>query len=564
MSARPDHRARALLALGVLAALLACWWLLEAERESLDVAATPSDHGDSAATSSNDATLQIAGSAKVDGSGEAPSARVELDESGEPLAMRAEQRSVYVHVAGLLPGRTARVQVVSTTARTGEQVRSQHDTDVSGRLLFAAPLGELSLDAWAEDMRAVPVRALVAERPLEIELRLLDRVQLHGRVQHASSREPIADASVTLRGLGSHTRSDAAGRFALWLPVDGDKYELRCEADGYGSECWSVMQHADGSWLMGFEGEQHLRSRSRFRAALPELVLELLPARTIRGEVHGPDGPLAGARVHARGDFRIDRARSTPESARAETDAMGRFELRALRPDITHLLTITHEPHPQLGRLVRRQVLVPASAEPEQHVGLVRLDRGCTVTLRLADRSGAPIEQALLVLSAEVPSVSQARGLSSVGFPRDETPTPLLRHTVRTATDGSASITAVAPGRYELELLGGPAEIVPSRVDVLEFPEQRLELVLPSSARITGRVADAEGPLAGVRIELDRSRGRSTLSAADGSFSIAGLIEGRTYELRASRRDSRQLAWLSQSREAKPGDVVEFVLEREH
>lgn len=561
---------RALLALPSLLAVGVLGWWLQNEPSVIELGPQPSSEArePSAPLDTRAIVTGVPDSDPIEGSNVdvAPaSARVALDERSTSSPQRSDLASVRIRVLGLEAGQRARVRVRPTSEAERAEAGSTHDTDEQGQLVLELPPGGLHVDAWAKERRALPVEALVASGANDIELHLLRIVALRGRVTRAGDAQPIEGAHVSLHDLVDRTTSDAGGLFELSLPIDGQKHVLRCETEGFGFECWIVSQHSDGSWQSGFEQQHSLRSNSRFREALPELELQLVPARTIRGEVHGPDGPLAGASVAASGSLKIDQQRAATDKASAKTDAAGRFELLGLRPDVSHVLTITHDEHPQRRRhrrLTRRQLLVPASVEPVQEVGLVRLARGCKLTIHLRDRMGAPIEQALIVLEAEVPTFAGGEPASPMAFPRDHAPRPMLRHTVRTGADGSAELEQVAAGSYEIEARDLRAELVPERFDVRESAEQRLELELSSSARITGRVLSAEGALAGVRIELRYSGGRHALSSADGSFSFAGLVEGRGYELRAAGWDSNRLIWLPQTRKARPGDSVELVLVR--
>jgi len=376
-------------------------------------------------------------------------------------------------------------------------------------------------------------------------------VELRGIVRELSGG--IVEGAHVSSG-AAHTRSDAEGRFLLWVPP-GAETAVRARADGY----------TDG------EAPGVAPGRTFEIALLPEAIL--------RGRVvHGESGAaIAHARViisAADGHFFTQRGDTT-------TDEHGRFRVGGLPPgpykaeviadeayglaDAQVYLGVGHssEPleirtHPAhlliglatvdgLGTCTKGHVILepdgpgaPRGATIDAE-GLARL-RGVLpgpYRLSVACPGAAPlVNEPLLVDQTQTDlrwrltrglavrgRVVDARGRPAPGLWVSDYSDEAAAHAAGALTgeDGAFELSGLLPGEHRLRL-SGPGPLPDRPTDVLLPPGSDLdgvELRLPPAGQLRGRVLDREGSgLAGLTVTLQRpdAPALTVTTADDGAY----------------------------------------------
>lgn len=149
----------------------------------------------------------------------------------------------------------------------------------------------------------------------------------------------------------------------------------------------------------------------------------------------------------------------------------------------------------------------------------------------LAPGSGATVDwrsgtTSLSVTATEggVPAPGATVALSA-GSGAAATP-PLL---VQTGADGSATIAPLAPGTYTVSVQA-PGEATTVRPVTVTAGENNLSVPLSPGATIAGTVSGPSGPMAGATVRASGPVTEIAGTAADGSYSLVGLLPG-TYDL---------------------------------
>jgi RNA polymerase sigma-70 factor (ECF subfamily) len=409
---------------------------------------------------------------------------------------------------------------------------------------------------------------------------------VRGRVTDARTGAPIAGASVrSAFNWGAETRTDADGAYEL-AHIARSGSELTARAPGYGN---LSMDWRSDDW------------RDRNEPPLERVDFALESAVVVAGRVVDergiPIGAATLAAVGRKGQYpavgysdqhkRAGFSDEQLEWLESTTDAEGRFEVRDARPDIplsllvakqgfgTSLFTLPHA-DPASGRIELGDVVITA---------------GRLVLGELVDEFGAPIPDWPVQLvgynatrGALVPVPVGAMAFEDFTrlefanrYQREPTALELkafgfelaaefdsLRHfagerVARTDDLGRFSFADIAPGEYVVEAkepgkLKGP--LVECSVPATGSPE-RVRLVRPIGASITGTICDAQGkPVSEAWIQTrseasGEQPGDSYVfirSDSAGRFRVAGLALGR-YELRIDRdepntsaADARDLA----------------------
>ena len=450
-----------------------------------------------------------------------------------PLAGRVvDERSgpVVGATVTLWPGGGRRPQDASPARGVPQAVTTKADGtfrfeaagEESNRLRVEAP-------AFATQERQ-PVRGGALARPVTLALGQVRR----GTVTLADRRTPAAGALVRFEGRTQTTR---------WVEARPDGTFL---LDGAPREAGSLV--ADG-------GDRGRALAVVAPGASEPVTIALAPTVTLGGRVvDAADGRgLAGIRIVARGEGGEFLARS---------GADGRYSIRGLFPQ-SYRLSAEDDRFVPWSRTVR---VVATQAETQD----VPLTRGATLTGRVVDEQGVPIEGALVQVSRGGENVFRAFMRSMEG-----------EGTVRTGRDGSFRTTRLAPGEnqrldvrhdeYEERALGGLSLVAgATRSGVM--------VVLRRGLSVRGVVKDEEGrPLAGAEVFLSSSRtiraGRGGVQmsfvgpgnqvrrepGADGRFEFRGLKAG-DYTVSARRpgfsRATVDPVNVTESRAAEPVELV--------
>ncbi|WNG61840.1 hypothetical protein F0U59_49355 [Archangium gephyra] len=258
-----------------------------------------------------------------------------------------------------------------------------------------------------------------------------------------------------------------------------------------------------------------------------ELKVTLYRPLRLTGQVLREGRPVAGARVHARGELH---ERDTT------SDAQGRFTLEGLRPNSYQLLAT----HAGLDA-VRRIWLEPGM---DTRNVLLELGTDARVTGTVRDPAGNPIADATLWTELDSRSFND----------------PTLN--ARSASDGTYSLGPLPLGKYQLRAVAPLHSVSSAIVNVPETGLQAQDFTLEPALLIEGRVLNAAGqPLPGVKLELKAETGearrasRTSISGEDGTF-VLKAVEPVSHRLRAHHEDFIPTAQTVQA----PSSGVQVVL----
>ncbi len=393
-------------------------------------------------------------------------------------------------------GRPVRGALVRAQGDTAWEAPAPERTDESGRFVMAgvAP-GEYTLVA-REGGRAPGIAVVVVE-PLgeaSASLVLSDGGFVTGRIVDAEGR-PLA---------GRARVEEYEGK-AL-PPFASDMLVAAAGADG----AFALGPLPLGSLEVTVSAPRHASRRveagvsARGRAVdLGDVALD--PGLAIRGRVRDREGrgvEAAAVRATTLGP-------GAAGEGEAESGAAGRFEIGGLRPgryEVTASAT---------GYATGRAVAEAGGEEIE-----VVLDEGGTLTGRVADESGAPVEDAQVTARDESGTERWrvASGRSDEG-------------------DGRFALRDVPPGRYDLEVRAGDRGEA-SRAGVRVAAGRATDVgtvVLARGGVVEGVVVDGEGrgvPGATVAAEREanvRTGRRETQTGSSGAFELRGLPTGATF-----------------------------------
>jgi len=321
-----------------------------------------------------------------------------------------------------------------------------------------------------------------------------DEQTLVGRVVKKGTKEPVAGVYVAEMGgrdVGADeadprvvgyvdARTDAEGRFKI--PHAGDTCEIRVVGDG-----WLPFQ------------------KNGIDPAAGECLIELSPESTIEGRVAFADGaPVAGAEVWiSHGSGETDCIRRPGDSAKATTDADGRFALRKIDAGPWTLGV-----RGDAAGVVAREVAGVAGGTRDLKIAV---KRGTKIVGRVVGEDDKPIAHAHVYALADEPR------------PHPE---------VESGDDGAFALTCLDDGAYVVRVEA--KDHLPSEQADVRGNGAATTVRLASGLAVEGRLVDPAGkPGKGVFVQLDplpgenRKSGLSAQTDADGRFRFAGLVAGR-------------------------------------
>jgi hypothetical protein len=270
--------------------------------------------------------------------------------------------------------------------------------DDDGRCRLELAPGRVRVVAWADAATALPVEAELAPGVVTaLELDLEPSLPVLGRVIDARTGAPIAGAEVSLWTFAELDRvvSGPDGTFHhARFPAHAPAQQLAACAPGYGRSVRYLRIAADGAWKLAARhaGEESLRG-----SGTPWIELELVPELVLHGHVVDEHGaPLVGVHITAEGFQRVMTTVASRDAAETRSASDGSFELRGLRSDIGHALTLLAP-----GLAAAPLELAPTGGVLD--LGALVLEPAGSLTGIVLDSAGLPVAAAEVVLRLEGP-----------------------------------------------------------------------------------------------------------------------------------------------------------------
>jgi len=439
-------------------------------------------------------------------------------------------------------------------------------------LIYVLFLSESPSGPATTERTARPAASAPDERP-DAPARLVADAAPEGPERaavEAPPEEPAVEPAAALEPIDEASAKWVEGRVVAELPLDEELWVLALERDVSASELYAEPERLllaldggvmgrrpratgavlakrrvepDGSFRLPFPGDRDagwvaLLGRYAWlpRALAVEpgsdepVVLEPSIGGLIRGRVTLPPG--AGTMEDQRStdieleldptQFSMMRGRGNAFDREARLDAEGRFEIRAIDPATSYVLTIDPE---GLATWTKDSIAVESGRAIDLDVRLVV---GGTIAGTVRDATGAPIAEAGV----------RAAGRMFFGFPTNR-----LAES-ETDADGRFTLEHVAPGKVQVIARSeGFLENLGTSVEVGDGERRDVgELVLEAGSRIAGRITWPDGsPAAGAEVDVgfdpaglagmgafNAARGASgeAEADADGRFEVQGLGKG--------------------------------------
>ena len=351
---------------------------------------------------------------------------------------------------------------------------------------------------------------------------------ISGRLLDALTKQPIAGCSVSLNELyltpsrNARTTTDSDGGYAFTDIADG-QYHVNtwCErhlqtcyrsADAQASPCDAVAVVVDQQKI--------------------DVDIEVMPGATARGSVVDSRGrPIASATVRLGMPVRnVPQMMHKPTT----TTRTGRFELLNLPPG-EWLLEVEL---PERAGSVRPPVLYFPGVLQLADAGSIELVAGQTLD-DITFVAPAIADNALIV---RIVTAEQAMSQLDVSFVRVE---PLLARPIAIDSEGTGTLTGLAPGRYFLTARGLSGGRIWTAYDIVDFGGDMQEVLLhmQRAARISGRITMEKGAATafdGVRVgaawvedgvEINPLNVDEAAVSANGTFSFDGLFGTRKLQV---------------------------------
>lgn len=433
-------------------------------------------------------------------SGVAGPATVQLDAKTDPVVLRlhaATSLTVRVREArNKHPVAGATVEVRGPLVRTATT-----DRDGIAQIANIAP-GDVEVMAhapgFARQFGFAHLSAGQSASTGPIELLLVSGAPVSGVVQAPDGR-PVAGAQVSYEAVSAIVPIDIR-RDGVSSDADG-RFQLDALPAGTFRVVASHPPHAPGlSELLTLDGT----------AARTGVVVKLNDGVTVKGVVvTGAGSPMVGAEVRL---VNVSAGGSVGTGARrTQSDTDGQFILHGVARGRV-ALSARHE------RGASDVVEIATGGGAAVEVKLV-IGRTATISGRVVDSGGEPIEAALIALN---PDRVSATKMSSSEW--------LLAGAREEVSDGSGNfvIGGLAPGRYELRAsragagAGGPGRERLSDPTFAEAGARGVVLVVPAAARLIGRVVRKGGSPPSFSVALG-ARTPIPFASGDGAFSLDDL-----------------------------------------
>jgi protocatechuate 3,4-dioxygenase beta subunit len=391
-------------------------------------------------------------------------------------------------------------------------------SDADGNFTLWVAKGKVSVTADADGYSSGEKDAIAPGQ--HVEVLLTPEAVLAGRVVEAGSDRPVPRALVEASGDWSDGNrssgsafTDDDGRFRI-TRIGPGRYKPTAEAVGmYGQSRESV--------LLALGQTQD------------DVVIEVYPAFVITGRIVIGDGDGDGEKPCRRGWMSLhERDKDTRRWASSEED--GSVEFRAVLPG-TYKVSVNCEK--QLEQDEYPEVVVTDADVLDQ---VWRVQGGARIVGVVKTSDGAGVEGASV--RAQVVG-GDPRGQRTWGWDTSE-------------DDGAFEMTGLVGGTYNVsaDAPNQPEPDEPTKVEVADGAEAKVDIVMPAGGRIEGVVVDERGtPVAGANVRaINKERWGgwrgNTITRDDGTFELEGVRPG---ELRVVA--SQEQGWWGGSALRKPG-----------
>jgi len=373
--------------------------------------------------------------------------------------------------------------------------------------------GRVSVEA--EGYAVAPVRYIRGmDDPgeLRMDFALMPTAALEGQVVGPEG-ESVPGAKITVEradgGPYQHYQADETGRFRITRLPARVPLTLQSSGAGYASVRVNV-----GVLLVN-----EVRSG---------VIVSVGRGAVIAGRVLEPDGDTA-----SEGIVRLDRSGAILRGGAWQDTGIrkgGAFRFECVPPG-RYTISVRHPEY-----LLAESVDVEVTEGSRLEAFVIKLDAGLTISGKLVDADGNPVEGSVVAEPADVPSVLL----------------PGIHHQARSNAAGEFEMEALSPGRYRLTAwsqmhhgMDGPDLTVRAGArDVVLHFSKRIEQPKAADGSVEGRVHDPRSgkPIMGFCVSYWRVEGgadqRRPFVDPEGRFRIDNLMPG-TYEFEASSSAGR-------------------------
>jgi protocatechuate 3,4-dioxygenase beta subunit len=406
--------------------------------------------------------------------------------------------------------------------------------NASGEVALQLAPGTYDFAASADDFQTAGFPGRVIARAAAVDLTLEQSFTIRGRVHRNGTG--VANVNVMLHGGAGMMRehgvtTDANGRFEL-KGLARDKYRI------------------------GISKHEEMIQRTVTAEAPGTIEIALPPAGVLRGVVVDADTrepvrdfmysvePLEPADENARyGRPMMQRGGASPDGTFSITVSAGSYRVSATANGYTASA-------PMEVRVSERE---PADVE-------LTLDRGITISGRVIDESGAPVEGADVFVTGDELNQRRKRSATRGGGPGN----------TRTLADGTFAVTGIEPGSPLVTVR--KEGFVPYRKAVQVDASTSIDVQLSRGLALEGIVTRAGKPLEGVQVGASTAAiggdHQPAMTDRNGRFMLQGLIAAR-YTIHAYRDelttevrdvDPTKQREIAISLDAKPSGIIAGVV----
>jgi len=425
--------------------------------------------------------------------------------------------------------------LVATLAGNAPERILRERTDPQGKLRMQLEPGALRIVAWGEHSTSRRIKQeLASGQTLALRLELMPARAFGGFVIDAETSKPIQEAVVRI---WTHNETDLVrtgldGTFEHpRFPAAGRAQQVHVKAPGYGATIRYLRIEEDGRWkaLAALEGQPTVGGEED-----PWIEIALVPERRLSGRVLDARGrPVPGANIAAVGFFRVLPAVASRDEAGVLTDENGRFELRGLRSDISHILTVAAAAHAEFT------LPLPLDEQTELDVGDILLRWEATLCGIVHDATGEVLKDALVRIAPIPVSTDSSPARVSAGSATARidvaSPFPDGQRTTRTDSFGAFQFEGLPTSAYRVSVERDAGPLIAVTVPDSQLTKEALNIRLPAQyLSMEGLVEEGSVPIANAIVKVHRyGHVATTRTDTHGRFRVSGLDSEGPYEVSA-------------------------------